>query len=100
MDDLWSKSQYLKDELAAAGFDIGHSQTPITPVMIGDENLTQAFSSALRQEGVYAKSIVFPTVPLGSGRIRNMPTAAHSYEQLDRAVKAYIKVGKELGGLG
>ena len=99
MDDLWSKSQYLKDELAAAGFDIGHSQTPITPVMIGDENLTQAFSSALRQEGVYAKSIVFPTVPLGSGRIRNMPTAAHSYEQLDRAVKAYIKVGKELGVL-
>lgn len=97
MNQLWSKSQYLKDKLSALGFDIGHSQTPITPVMIGDENLTQEFSKRLYQEGVYAKSIVFPTVPLGTGRIRNMPTAAHSYEELDRAVAIYEKVGKECG---
>lgn len=97
MNDLWEKSKYLKDKLQDAGFDIGHSQTPITPVMIGDENLTQEFSKRLRDHGVYAKAIVFPTVPLKSGRIRNMPTAAHSYEDLDQALDAYIKVGQELG---
>ena len=99
MRALWEKSQYLKDKLASAGFDIGHSETPITPVMIGDEKLTQEFSKALREEGIYAKSIVFPTVPLKTGRIRNIPTAAHSYEQLDQAVEAYITVGKKLGVL-
>lgn len=97
MDALWEKSQYLKDKLSEAGFDIGHSETPITPVMIGDENLTQQFSKRLNQEGVYAKSIVFPTVPLNTGRIRNMPTAAHTYQQLDEAVEIYKKVGRELG---
>lgn len=97
MDSLWDKSQYLKDKLSVAGFNIGHSETPITPVMIGDENLTQKFSKRLNEEGVYAKSIVFPTVPLNTGRIRNMPTAAHTYEQLDQAVEVYIKVGQELG---
>lgn len=97
MDALWKKSQYLKDRLAEAGFDIGHSETPITPVMIGDENLTQQFSKRLNEEGVYAKSIVFPTVPLNTGRIRNMPTAAHTYQQLDEAVEIYKKIGQELG---
>lgn len=97
MKALWEKSAYLKEKLAEAGFDTGHSQTPITPVIIGDENLTQTFSKRLREEGIYAKSIVFPTVPLNTGRIRNMPTAAHSYEHLDQAIAAYIKVGKELG---
>ncbi len=97
MDALWDKSQYLKDKLVEAGFDIGHSETPITPVMIGDENLTQQFSKRLNEEGVYAKSIVFPTVPLNTGRIRNMPTAAHTYQQLDEAVEIYKKIGQELG---
>lgn len=97
MNALWNKSAYLKDKLEKAGFDIGHSETPITPVILGDENLTQQFSKRLNEEGVYAKSIVFPTVPLGTGRIRNMPTAAHTYEQLDEAVETYIKVGQELG---
>lgn len=97
MDALWDKSEYLKEKLSELGFDIGHSQTPITPVMIGDENLTQKFSKRLYEEGVYAKSIVFPTVPLGTGRIRNMPTAAHTYEQLDQAISIYEKIGKELG---
>lgn len=97
MSALWDKSAYLKEKLSEAGFDIGHSETPITPVMIGDENLTQTFSKRLNEEGVYAKSIVFPTVPLGTGRIRNMPTAAHTIEQLDQAVEIYTKVGRELG---
>ncbi len=99
MHALWDKSKYLKEKLQEAGFDIGVSKTPITPVMIGDENTTQRFSKRLYEEGIYAKSIVFPTVPLGTGRIRNMPTAAHTYEQLDQAVEKYILVGKELGVL-
>ena len=70
---------------------------PITPCIIGDEKLTQEFSKRLYEEGVYAKSIVFPTVPLGTGRVRNMPTAAHTKEMLDDAIAIYTKVGKELG---
>ena len=66
-------------------------------MIIGDEKDTQAFSKRLKEEGVYVKSIVFPTVPRGTGRVRNMPTAAHTQEMLDRALAAYEKVGKELG---
>ncbi len=96
-DQLWSNGDYLKKGLDALGFDIGHSETPITPCIIGDEKLTQEFSKRLFEEGVYAKSIVFPTVPKGTGRVRNMPTAAHTKEMLDEAIATYEKVGKELG---
>ncbi|MGJ5713079.1 glycine C-acetyltransferase [Staphylococcus auricularis] len=96
-DKLWDNAQYLKEGLYQLGFDIGVSETPITPVIIGDEKDTQAFSKRLKEEGVYVKSIVFPTVPRGTGRVRNMPTAAHTQEMLDRALAAYEKVGKELG---
>jgi glycine C-acetyltransferase len=95
-DKLWENGNYLKAKLKALGFNIGNSQTPITPCIIGDEKLTQTFSRRLREEGVYAKSIVFPTVPLGTGRVRNMPTAAHTKEMLDKAVAIYAKVGREL----
>jgi len=96
-EKLWENGDFLKKELKALGFNIGHSDTPITPVIIGDENLTQKFSKKLIEEGVYAKSIVFPTVPLGTGRVRNMPTAEHTKEMLEEAVRIYEKVGKELG---
>lgn len=96
-DKLWENGDYLKAGLKDLGFDIGHSETPITPVIIGEEKLTQEFSKRLKEEGVYAKSIVFPTVPRGTGRVRNMPTAAHTKEMLDDALKIYEKVGKELG---
>ncbi len=96
-EKLWENGDFLKKELKALGFNIGHSETPITPVIIGDENLTQKFSKKLIEEGVYAKSIVFPTVPLGTGRVRNMPTAEHTKEMLEEAVRIYEKVGKELG---
>lgn len=96
-DKLWENGDYLKEGLKNLGFDIGHSETPITPVIIGEEKLTQEFSKRLKEEGVYAKSIVFPTVPRGTGRVRNMPTAAHTKEMLDDALKIYEKVGKELG---
>lgn len=66
-------------------------------VIIGDEKTTQEFSKRLYEEGVYAKSIVFPTVPRGTGRVRNMPTAAHTKEMLDEAISIYEKVGKAMG---
>lgn len=97
VDRLWDNGNYLKAGLKKLGFNIGHSETPITPCMIGDEKLTQEFSKRLIQEGVYAKAIVFPTVPKGTGRVRNMPTAAHTKEMLDAAIGIYEKVGRELG---
>lgn len=97
VDRLWENGRYLKEGLRRLGFDIGQSETPITPCIIGDEKKTQEFSKRLLEEGVYAKAIVYPTVPWGTGRIRNMPTAAHTKEMLDRALHIYEKVGKELG---
>lgn len=94
---LWENGDYLKKGLKGLGFDIGDSETPITPCIIGDEVKTQQFSKRLYEEGVYAKAIVFPTVAKGTGRVRNMPSAAHTKEMLDQAISVYEKVGKELG---
>ncbi|MCQ6279032.1 glycine C-acetyltransferase [Bacillus sp. EB600] len=96
VEKLWENGKYLKEGLKNLGFNIGHSETPITPCIIGEENLTQQFSRRLMEEGVYAKSITFPTVPKGTGRVRNMPTAAHTKEMLDEALLIYGKIGKEL----
>lgn len=96
-DKLWENGRYLKEGLKKLGFNIGQSETPITPCIIGEEKLAQQFSKRLMEEGVYAKAIVFPTVPQGTGRVRNMPTAAHTKEMLDEALAIYEKVGKELG---
>ncbi|GAA0606537.1 glycine C-acetyltransferase [Virgibacillus siamensis] len=96
-EKLWENGDYLKDGLKKLGFDIGNSETPITPCIIGDEKDAQKFSKRLNEEGVYAKAIVFPTVPRGTGRVRNMPTAAHTKEMLDDAIAIYEKVGKEMG---
>lgn len=93
---LWENGDYLKNGLKQLGFNIGQSETPITPCIIGEEVLTQNFSKQLYADGVYAKAIVFPTVPKGTGRIRNMPTAAHTREMLDEALSVYEKVGKAL----
>lgn len=94
---LWENANYLKEGLSRLGFDTGQSETPITPVIIGDEKKTQQFSKRLMEEGIYVKSIVFPTVPRGTGRVRNMPTAAHTTDMLDQALEVYARVGKELG---
>lgn len=96
IDQLWENGDYLKAGLKKLGFDIGDSETPITPCIIGDEKDAQKFSTRLFEEGVYAKAIVFPTVPQGSGRVRNMPTAAHTKEMLDEALTIYEKIGKEM----
>lgn len=97
VDKVWENAEYFKNELKKIGYDIGVSQTPITPVILGDETMTQRFSSKLIEQGIYVKPIVFPTVPLGTGRVRNMPTAEHTKEMLDQAIAVYLKVGKEMG---
>lgn len=96
VDQLWENGNYLKNGLKKIGFDIGESETPITPCIIGDEKKAQQFSQRLLEEGVYAKAIVFPTVPRGTGRVRNMPTAAHTKDMLDDALAIYEKIGQEM----
>ncbi|MDK8189923.1 glycine C-acetyltransferase [Paenibacillus sp. UMB7766-LJ446] len=96
IEKLWENGNDLKNGLSRLGYNVGQSETPITPCIIGDEVTTQQFSKRLYEEGVYAKAIVFPTVPKGTGRIRNMPTAAHTKEMLDQVISVYEKVGKEM----
>ncbi|WP_046214162.1 glycine C-acetyltransferase [Paenibacillus wulumuqiensis] len=96
IEKLWENGDYLKNGLSRLGYNVGQSETPITPCIIGDEVTTQHFSKRLYEEGVYAKAIVFPTVPKGTGRIRNMPTAAHTRELLDQVISVYEKVGREM----
>ena len=96
VDRLWENANYLKDGLKELGYNIGNSETPITPCIIGDEKMAHKFSEELYKEGIYIKSIVFPTVPLGTARVRNMPTAEHTKKMLDEALKAYEIVGKRL----
>lgn len=93
---LWDNANYFKEKLGKLGFDTGHSETPITPVIIGNEADTMAFSKALLEEGVYVSGIVFPTVPKGTGRLRVMISAAHTKEDLDFAVMKFEEVGKKL----
>lgn len=95
-DKLWSNARYFKEKLGKLGFDTGHSETPITPVIIGSEAKTMEFSKALLEAGVYVSGIVFPTVPKGTGRLRVMISASHTQEDLDFAIKQFEIVGKQL----
>jgi glycine C-acetyltransferase len=97
IDHLWANTIYFKGELRRLGFDTGVSETPITPVMMGDSAMAQRFSARLFDEGVFAQAVVFPTVALDKARIRTIVTAEHSTEQLDRCLAAFLKVGSELG---
>jgi len=93
---LWDNARYFKTGMEKLGFDIGHSQTPITPVMVGEEAKTMQFSRKLLEQGVFVSGIVFPTVPKGKGRLRVMISAMHTVEDLDKALSVFEKVGKEL----
>lgn len=94
---LWENTRYFKKELARLGYDTLGSETPITPVLFGEAPLAFEASRMLLEEGVFAVGIGFPTVPRGKARIRNIVTAAHTVEMLDRALEAYQKVGRRLG---
>ncbi len=97
MTKLWDNTRWWKESLAAAGFDTMGSETPITPVFVGDEGDAQAMERALWDEGVYALAIVFPTVGRGKARIRTMPSAAHTREDLEFALEAFKRVRDKLG---
>ncbi len=95
---LWSNAEKLKKELADFGFDTGKSKTPITPVMIGSEKKTLELSQLLYKEyKIFASPIVYPTVPRGTARIRLMPSAAHSPDDISIATEAFRKAGRSLG---
>ncbi len=96
VDRLWHNAEYFKQGMNDLGFDTGHTQTPIVPVMLGEAPLAQQFSKRLFEEGVFAMAIGFPTVPHGLARIRVMNTATHSTADLDQALGIFAKVGREL----
>ncbi|PJA12765.1 MAG: glycine C-acetyltransferase [Elusimicrobia bacterium CG_4_10_14_0_2_um_filter_56_8] len=93
---LWDNTAFLKEELKKAGFDTGSSVTPITPIMVGDTEKAVNFSKRLFDEGVFALSIGFPTVPKSKERLRTIVTAGHTIKDLEFAVEKFKKVGKEL----
>ena len=97
VDRLWANAAFFKNEMKTLGFDTGHTQTPIVPVMLGEAPLAQQFSRRLFDEGIFAMAIGFPTVPQGKARIRVMNSAAHSQSDLETALAAFEHVGRELG---
>ena len=97
VDRLWQNSRYFKSEMKRLGFDTGVSVTPITPIMLGEAPLAQDFSKRLFERGLFATALSFPTVPKGKARIRVMISAAHSSDDLDKALKIFQSVGQELG---
>jgi len=100
MERLWASTKRFKAELTTLGFDTGRSETPITPIIVGDSGAANQFSTRLFEEGIFATSVVFPTVALDQARLRTIVTAALSDEHLDRALDAFARVGRELGIIG
>jgi glycine C-acetyltransferase len=96
IEQLWSNTRYFKQGLQGAGFDTGSSETPITPVMVGDAGKAHAFSRALFENGLFATGIGFPTVPQSKARIRTIVTATHTKEQLDQALEILARVAKQM----
>ncbi len=97
---LWENTRYFKRGLTGAGFNTGISETPITPVIVGEAPLAHQLSRELFKEGVLATGIGFPTVPKGKARVRTIVTATHTQAELDRALETFEHVGKRLGILG
>ena len=100
VERLWANGNLFKAELTRLGFDTGHSDTPIVPVMLGEAPLAQQFSRRLFEEGVFAMAIGYPTVPQGKARIRVMNSAAHSQQDLEQALDIFERVGRELSVIG
>ena len=96
VDKLWANAKYFKSEMKKLGFDTGVSETPISPVMLGEAPLAQHFSRELFEEGVFAMAIGYPTVAKGKARIRVMISAAHDNDDLGKGLEAFQKVGKKL----
>ncbi|MGA2195460.1 MAG: glycine C-acetyltransferase [Bryobacteraceae bacterium] len=97
MENLWKNTKYFKQGLMSAGFHTGISETPITPVIVGEARVAHELSRELFAEGVLATGIGFPTVPKGKARVRTIVTATHTKGELDQALEAFQKVGKKMG---
>jgi glycine C-acetyltransferase len=97
VERLWDNTRYYQAALREAGFDIGATQTPITPIIVGEAKTAHEFSAVLFDEGLWATGIGFPTVPKGRARIRTIVTAAHTREHLDQAVETLSRVAKRMG---
>ena len=95
-DKLEENTKYFKSKIIGAGFDVKQGDSPIVPIMLYDAALSQDFANMLLKEGVYAVGFFYPVVPKGQARIRTQISAAHTREHLDKAVNAFVKVGKEL----
>jgi glycine C-acetyltransferase len=105
IEKLWENTRFWKKELALLGFNIGGkttpaSETPITPIIVGDSKLTMEFSRELFKEGVLGTGITFPTVPEGKARVRTIMTATHTKPELERALQVLSNVGKKMQILG
>ena len=96
VEKLWMNGNSLKAKLVEIGLDIGHSETPITPLMIGDETLTLAFAKRLLEEGIYVSPIIFPTVPKGKARLRLMVSSSHKFKDIEFAVSKIKMIAQEL----
>jgi glycine C-acetyltransferase len=97
MQQLWDNARFFKDGLQALGFDTGVSESPITPVIVGDAALAMQLSDRLFEEGVFAQGIGFPTVAKGKARVRTIVTAPHTRDELQFALDCFKRVGSELG---
>ena len=97
VEKLWLNTALFQKQMKNTGFDIGRTQTPITPIMVGDAKLAKEFSRKLYEEGIFIQSIGYPTVPVGKARLRAMLSAAHSENDLLWAVGCFEKIGKTLG---
>ena len=97
IDNLWSNTRYFKAALTSAGFNTGESETPITPVIVGEAKTAHEFSRRLFEDGLFATGIGFPTVPEGRARIRTIVTATHTREMLDRALEILTRVARPMG---
>jgi glycine C-acetyltransferase len=97
IERLWERTRFFKEGLHGLGFDTGMSETPITPVIVGDERTAQELARQLWDEGVFTPAIVYPTVAKGSARVRTIVTADHTEEDLGTALAAFDRVGKRLG---
>jgi glycine C-acetyltransferase len=96
IERLWANTRFFKAALQQLGFDTGISETPITPVMAGDEGKAQQLAARLFDEGVFATSVVYPTVPLGKARVRTIVTSEHTRDELQTCIDAFERIGREL----
>lgn len=95
-DRLWANARLFREKMSAAGFTLAGADHAIIPVMLGEAKLAQDFANALLKEGIYVTGFFFPVVPKGQARIRTQMSAGHTTEQVERAIEAFVRIGKQL----